>query len=200
MPEHWTLVAAIVFAASGALGGHGIPQAAEIAMLRHGDSVNSLVYDTSFYPDHKAPGEYVRHRLKPEDIVIAEDPLEQRWYIGRIDYWFHDLPNVRRFLYRDRDDRLRDIYVSSILLDDETLFRALLRESAKHVWFITSGERQEKRDFYLSKWQSRWLDSLEQSSRPAFEGRDGIARVYCLNCPDDRAEIVPLALRADSLH
>ena len=50
------------------------------------------------------------------------------------------------------------------------------------VWFITSGETEPNREWYLSENQRRWLANLEDSLRPSFVGRDGVTTVYCLNC------------------
>ena len=42
---------------------------------------------------HEVSGEVVEagagvEGLAPGDLVIAEDPLQQRWYVGQTDFWF----------------------------------------------------------------------------------------------------------------
>jgi hypothetical protein len=59
---------------------------------------------------------------------------------------------------------------------------SLLAHAAGRVWVITSGETYVERDYYLDDAQRRWLDSLEATLAPVFTGRDGVTRVYCLNC------------------
>ena len=68
--------------------------------------------------------------LEPGDIVIGEDAMELRWYAGQTDYWFRSLDDAGRYLYRDENDILRDIYVGAALLDgapeDDVLRRAAM--------------------------------------------------------------------------
>ena len=49
-----------------------------------------------YFPDHAATGRYVAARLRPDDVVIATDVLQQRWYVGRADYWLRSLKDVAR--------------------------------------------------------------------------------------------------------
>lgn len=176
------LVAAAAIAVSGAVRGHGIPGAARVVTLKHGEPVNELVHVYSFRPDHEASGEFVRRKRGLQDVLIAEDPLQQRWYAGRVDYWFRSYADSRRFLYEANDGRLRDIYVNSAPLHAESLLDSLVQRTAGSVWFVTSGETAFARQYYLEPWQQAWLDSLESARSPAFIGRDGVTRVYCLNC------------------
>lgn len=175
-------VAAVV-AVSGVLGGHGVPQARHMVMLRHGEPVQATMHMVPFRPDHAAPGRFVAERRRPGDVVIAEDPLQQRWYAGPVDFWLRSFADGRQFVYRAPDGALRDIYVNSQILRDVALVDSLLTHAAGRVWVITSGETYGERDYYLDDAQRRWLDSLEATLAPAFTGRDGVTRVYCLNCP-----------------
>ncbi|MGI9302053.1 MAG: ArnT family glycosyltransferase, partial [Gammaproteobacteria bacterium] len=119
--ERTSVAAAAAIAVSGVLGGHGIPQAVAAATLTHGDKVSQLSFGYPFYPDHQGPGEFVRQRLVDGDIVVAEDALQQRWYVGKVDYWLRDPVNSRQFLYRSPAGYLRDIYVSSTALTPELM-------------------------------------------------------------------------------
>jgi hypothetical protein len=178
----WSLSLAVIIVASGLLGGHGIPQALNIVMLKHGDPVDPWIYTYAFYPDHKTPGEFVRHSLALDDIVIAEDPLQQRWYAGRADYWLRNPTDARRFTHKASDGQLRDIYVNSRLLQHENDLRLAVNEARGRVWIITSGENYGRRDSSLSPEQKRWLESVENTLHPAFIGQDKVTKVFCLNC------------------
>jgi hypothetical protein len=180
--EKSALALACGIVVSGVLTGYGIPQSLKIATLVPGERVDQRIYAYPFYPDHKSPGEFVRRNLGPNDIVIAEDPLEQRWYVGRADYWFRRLEDARPFTYEIASHNRRDIYVDSILLDDLKALNSIIQRARGRVWFITSGETYPKRDYYLSPEQARWLRSLEKTRQPVFVGRDKITKVFCLNC------------------
>lgn len=172
-----------VVVASGILGGHGIPQAAHLVGLEHGEPMNRIAQMFPFRPDHRGPGLYVRETRGPGDLVIAEDPLMQAWYAGPIDYWFRRLGDMRQFLEVQEDGTVRDIYVGSIPLPDPARVDSLAGAAPGRVWFITSGETQSAADYYLTPEQRAWLDSLENARRPVAVGEDGVTSVYCLNCP-----------------
>jgi len=179
------LVAVVTIAGSGVLGGHGVPSAFGAATLKHGDKTNVATLGYPFYPDHQAPGQFVRQHRAPRDIIVAEDVLQQRWYVGSVDYWLRDYVESRKFLYQDPDGRLRDMYVNSIAATPDVL-EFLSGFNGARVWVITSGETYPKREYYLNTVQQRWLHALETTRVPVFSGRDGVTKVYCLNCPGIR--------------
>ncbi len=172
----------IVIVASGILGGHGIPQAIKVATMSYGDSIDRYALGFLFYPDHKSPGLFVKQHMKPGDIVIAEDALQQYWYVGQVDYWLRDPAGSARYLYRGSDGLLHDIYVDSIAASNEIL-STIDAITDRQIWVITSGETRHAQNSYLNVEQQHWLEALRKNNPPVFTGKDGVTRVYCLNCP-----------------
>lgn len=169
---------------SGALGGHGLLQAVRVVGLNHGEPVNEAVHMYPFRPDHASAGQFVREQRAENDIVIAEDPLQQMWYVGApIDYWLRSYQDSRGFLSRAADGGLRDIYVGSRLLETPLPLDSMIENPGDRVWLITSGETLPRRSYFLNPAQRQWLDSLENVRPPSFVARDGATKVYCLNCP-----------------
>lgn len=179
----------IVVVASGVLGGHGVPQAWKMLRLQHGEPVNAFLHTYPFRPDHRGAGRFVRRVRESGDVVIAEDPMEQRWYAGAADFWFRRYGDARRYLYAANDGRLRDIYVNSAILPEASAVDSVLQVAAGRVWFITSGETVKERESYLSPAQRSWLDSLQLARTPAYTAGDDVTKVYCLNCSE--GEFVP---------
>ena len=173
---------ALLVIASGLLGGHGLPQSLRALNLKYGEDADYQILTYPYYPDHQAPGRFVKARLQPGDVVVAEDPLQQWWYVRRVDYWLRNPDNHRAFLHRGGDGLMRDNYVASAVLTPELLTRLGQRGTGR-VWVITSGETAFKRDYYLSAAQRAWLETLEKTQSPRFTGRDGVTQVYCLGCP-----------------
>jgi len=165
---------------SGVLGGHGIPQAIKIMTLDYGENVNQHALGFPFYPDHQGAGEFVKASLRPDDIVIAADMLQQKWYVNRVDFWLAHNENVSPFLYKNNAAQTRDIYVSSTLLADN-LLDSFLKPEAGRVWIITSAEAAANPEQYLSSVQTEWLEHISSLYQPAYTARDGVTQVYLLN-------------------
>ena len=182
----WGQVAATALALlvvlSGATGAHGIVPTVRVASVDHGEPLDLYSNSFVFVPDHRSPGQYVRRNLDAGDVVIAEDFKAQFVYVGQVDYWFRRAGDARKFLYLASDGRPRDVYVNSALLSTVSGMEEVVRSAAGRVWLITSGETASRKDWYLSKEQRSWLDSLEATVQPAFVGEDGVTSVYCLNC------------------
>jgi len=171
----------VLLVLSGVLGGHGLIPAYKAGTVQHGEALNEAALVFAIYPDHKFPGEFVARHRRPNDIVIAEDALVQRWYAGKIDYWLRNRKTHMRYLHKDDDQHFRDIYVNSIIATQDLLY-SLADIKDRRIWIITSSETLEERDHYLNKEQQQWLEDLEANQTPLFTGKDNITKVYCLNC------------------
>jgi len=174
-------VCLIIF--SGILGGHGLLPSYKVATVDYGDRLNKQALIFPFYPDHKNPGEYVAAHRQDNDIVIAEDVIQQRWYAGKIDYWLRQYDDVKgnHFTFLREDQKLYDIYANSAIATAEIL-KSLSRDKSRRTWLITSGETHHEHDLYLREDQQQWLEGIESTHTPVFTGKDNITQVYCLNC------------------
>lgn len=172
----------VVVALSGLTGGHGIAPAYEVATLEHGEPVNEYTHIVPFRPDHRSPGLYVRRHLAEGDIVIAEDPIVQQVYAGQVDYWLRSPWDARAFLYLGPGGRPRDMYIGSLLLPNADEIEAAVDSAEGRAWLITSGETASRPEWYLSRSQRAWFDSVKAVRSPAFVGEDGHTRAFCLNC------------------
>lgn len=178
------MVFSILVVISGIPGGHGLFDAYKVATLGYGDNANRIALIFPVYPDHKHPGKYVARHSNSDDLILAEDILQQQWYAEKVDYWLRNHHSHMSYLYKDSDQRMRDIYVNSIAATAEIL-ADLETETSTKIWLITSAESHHERKYYLSDAQLAWLESIEESHTPVFTGMDGISRVYCLHCPDN---------------
>jgi hypothetical protein len=106
-----------------------------IALAR---SVNS---GYALHPDHKGAAEFIQSLdLEPDTILIAEDVLQQTYYLGRVDYWLTAVDNVRRFSIV-RNGRIVDQYTATpIIGSGEELTTVLDAAGQSHVYIVGSGE------------------------------------------------------------
>ena len=176
---------ALAIILSGVLGGHGAISAYRAATLTYGDQTNQEAHIFPVHPDHKHTGEFVAAHSNSNDIIIAEDVIQQQWYAERVDYWLRDPQTHKKYLFSDTDNELHDIYVNSIVATPEVLNK-LLALNNKRIWLITSGETFHQRQHYLSKKQRLWLETIEKNNQPVFTGKDNISFVYCLNCENSQ--------------
>lgn len=160
----------------GVLGSHGVYQATNAATLDYGDRIPIFGWP---YPDHKTAGEYVRSQLRESDLVIAEDTIEQRWYVGRVDYWLRNHTNHGWSLYEIAEGEYRDIYVDSTIVTPQIL-QQLKTTKDRRIWLITSAETSATLEHYLSKEQIDWLNGIKATHQPAYTGKDNITEVYLL--------------------
>ena len=171
----------LILPASGVLGGHGVPQAIRTVPGDHGMLIYSNHIQGIIYPDHRSLGCFVRGHLKASDIVVAQDALQQYWYVGKVDYWLRNPGSINSFMFRS-NGVLKDIYVLSEPTSDEIIKE--LRDSNKRIWIITSGEVYNFKDHFLgvNTPQRKWIDHIENSSKPLITGLDNASAVYCINC------------------
>lgn len=177
------MVAMLALASSGVVSGHGAPQALRAVGVSYGDPLDIPVHMFPTRPDHAGAGQFVRERLRTEDLVVAEDPLQQHWYIGRVDYWLRSLADARPFLSRTEGGTLTDVYVGSELLEDPQSLLERVDRTGERVWVITSAETLGRPTYYLSGDQRSFLRSVSERGRKMYAGRDGATDVFCLNCP-----------------
>ncbi len=72
---------------------------------------------TAHYPDHKGAAQFIRSQnITPDDILIAEDVLQQTYYLGRVDYWLFSRKHARLYVQRV-DGVIRDFYTSTRVID-----------------------------------------------------------------------------------
>ena len=138
----------------------------------HGDT---NIENGRYFPDHASVGNFVRDRLQPDDVVVATDVLQQRWYVGRADYWLRNERDVQIYVYEGIDNRIRDIYVNAEYLSQDRA-EALL-EGNKRVWVIISSIDVEE-DWAFSAKERTFLDAVKAQGPARFTGRDGRSAVY----------------------
>ena len=130
------------------------------------------------HPDHKGAAEFIQS-LGPSDnaVLIAEDSLQQAYYLGGVDYWLREISDVASYSIV-RDGKLIDQYTGAIVIGTGEELNAVLDEHRdKDVYIIGSGE-----NFVGSSrlFRGRGIDDILQSQRLkiVFTGRDGKTRVW----------------------
>lgn len=152
------------------------------------------------YPDHKGAADFMRtQRIVPQDIVVAEDPQQQVYYFGPVDYWLMSRKHARRFVH-EVNREIRDFYTGSLVIDSgEALAQLLERHPERRIFIVGSGEnrRDERREL-------RGFGIFEMLESDRFEvlfvGRDGFTKVWRARArPGAQPTVAPLERSRDTL-
>jgi len=138
--------------------------------------VRKLKADPSMFPDHKGAAYFVKSiELKPQDIVIVEDMLMQKFYLGRIDYWLRSFKDAKRFVTR-KDGKLVDIYTYTPLIGSGVGLENIIKKQARgDIYLIGSGETADAEQYYLGNGIQEIIDAYKP--RTLFTGVDNKTKV-----------------------
>lgn len=146
-------------------------------------------YDAGYadHPDHKGAAEFMRSvGIRPGDIVVAEDALQQAYYLGRVDYWLLG-KNVALAFCENKNGEIRDFYTGAKLLGTGADLDALVaRPDRRAIYVIGSGENQEDGRRFM---RSFGIYEALQSNRfhVVYTGRDRLTKVWKVDEPDKLA-------------
>lgn len=167
------------FAPSGTTAAAQVLAAIIAALLMINPARAASVVNAGYriHPDHQGAAEFMRsQRMAPEDIVLAEDVLQQTYYLGSVDYWLIGRRVARNYVKLE-GDHFVDFYTGTPVVSSVELLDALLEQHAdKRVFVIGSGENQRDGRRYV---RGADLHAVLESQRfeVVFTGRDGLTRV-----------------------
>jgi hypothetical protein len=131
------------------------------------------------HPDHKGAAEFMRgQNLVPEDVIIAEDVLQQTYYLGKgqVDYWLMSRNHARRYVEL-KDGKIRDFYTGAGVISSAQMLEELLRRERGHrIFVIGSGENQSDH----RKGMRGDMDGVLRSAQfeVIYKGRDRLTKVW----------------------
>lgn len=93
------------------------------------------------HPDHKGAAEFVRAQdIIEEDVLVAEDVLQQTYYLGKVDYWLIGPKVARRFVERT-EQGIVDIYTGTPVIASAAQLEQLVRDNeSRRIFIIGTGE------------------------------------------------------------
>ena len=130
------------------------------------------------YPDHEGAARFIKGlELDPSAVLIAEDVLQQTYYLGQVDYWLREIDNAHGYAVV-QDGRLVDQYTATpVLGTGEALLRVLEQNPDRDVYIIGTGENfTDGRQIFRGRGIAEVLES--DRLEVVYEGRDGKTRVW----------------------
>ncbi len=137
----------------------------------------------STHPDHKGAAQFVAHlHPGPHDIIIAEDVLQQTYYLGHVDYWLVNKEVAAPYMHRV-NGRWLDFYTDTPLIGTGSELERLIEKPDRGaIYVIGSGENQED-----GRTLMRGFGIAQALRSPPFRsvyvGRDGVTRVWKVDPP-----------------
>jgi 4-amino-4-deoxy-L-arabinose transferase-like glycosyltransferase len=132
----------------------------------------------SIHPDHEGAAEFMRSlTLEPKDIVLAEDVIEQTYYLDHVDYWLIGKRVASEFAEQS-NGRTLDIYTHTPIIESGAALAELIaRPERGAIYVIGSGEDQEDGRRFV---REAGIDDLMKSKtfHVVFTGRDGLTHVW----------------------
>jgi hypothetical protein len=173
-------------ASPGGVSAAWVPAAAVVALILVVNPVQvARAVDTGYasHPDHKGAAEFVAHlHPGPHDIIIAEDVLQQTYYLGHVDYWLVNKQVAASYMHRVQG-RLLDFYTDTPLIGTGSELEQLVeRPDRGAIYVIGSGENQED-----GRGLMRGFGIAQALHSPPFHcvyvGRDGLTQVWKVDAP-----------------
>ena len=161
--------------------GAGPGQALSIINRRYNDPIDAEIITRSGrfeQEDNANTGLYVKHFLKPDDIVIAIHVVFQKVYVGRVDYWLWSGGPGTWDAWEKTPDGWKDFYVGARWLNNlDDLKKVTEGNPGRRVWLVgsTSLVRRDHIDQAISDYLGTQKDKV------VFRGWDGISEVYLWN-------------------
>jgi 4-amino-4-deoxy-L-arabinose transferase-like glycosyltransferase len=183
------VTAAATDASHGAFG-WGVAIAAAVACLLVVNPVRvARAVDSGYasHPDHKGAAEFIESMHPgPHDVLVAEDVLEQTYYLGHVDYWLVNKNVAAAFLHEVHGKRL-DLYTDTpVIGTGDELQKLVERADRGAIYVIGSGENQEDGRRFM-----RGFGIYETLESPHFQvvyrGRDGLTKVWRVAPPRQAA-------------
>ena len=165
------------------LWGSWVAAAACVAAVNPVEVVVSVGAGYANHPDHKGAAEFVESlHPGPKDIIVAEDVLQQTYYLGHVDYWLVNKQVAAPFMHRV-NGRWLDFYTDTPLIGTGLELEELVeRPNRGAIYVIGSGENQEDGRSLM-----RAFGISEALRSPPFQlvyrGRDGLTRVWKVDPP-----------------
>lgn len=142
------------------------------------------------HPDHKGAAEFIKaQNIVDADVIIAEDVLQQTYYLGSVDYWLMSRHHARRYVEL-KNGRIQDFYTGAGVISSAAMLEELLRKERGHrVFVIGSGENQSDK----RKGMRGDMDAVLHSKQfeVVYEGRDGLTQVWRATAAPPASGAVP---------
>lgn len=125
------------------------------------------------FPDHRGAAYFIQSlHLTSDDIVIAEDVLQQVYYNVKVDYWLRGLNDAKNFV-REEDGVLADIYTGTPLIGTGEELEKILKDYNKgYIYIVGSGETFDKEEYYLSNGIVDIINKYIPDSEVVYRGCD----------------------------
>lgn len=125
--------------------------------------------------DHRGVGEYARHYLQDNDLVVAIHVVFQYIYAGRVDYWLWTGGPGTWDAWEKTPEGWKDFYIGAKWINNLADLQRVIEENPKRrIWLITCPSIV--RVDHINQEIATFIKS--HSDKLVFRGKDEISEVY----------------------
>ncbi len=162
---------------------------AAVCIVNPAEAADRIHAGYRLFPDHKGTAEFLKSQnIQDDDIILAEDVLQQTYYLGKVDYWLIG-PAVARKYVMSKEGEVVDFYTGTPVIVSEAMLDVVLLENPnKRIFVVVSGEERET-DRRHARGPELYAALNSARFETLFVGRDGASKVLRV-VPNVAAEIV----------
>lgn len=132
------------------------------------------------YADHQGAARYIQSlELGPEAVLIAEDILQQTYYLGDVEYFLREYDNARKYAVIEDGQAVDQYTGATVIGSGAALLEVLEANRGKPVYIIGSGDNVRDGQWIRRGWG---IDDVLRSDllELVYTGRDGKTQVWRL--------------------
>ena len=164
--------------------GVGLGKVNTIVNRQYGDRIQTDIISRSGrhqHYDHRGPGEYVRHFLQEEDLVVAIHVVFQHIYAGRVNYWLWSGGPGTWDAWEETSEGWKDFYIGARWINNLGDLKQVLENNPdRRVWIVASPSIL-RRD-HIKEDIALFIKS--DPEKLVFRGKDSMSEVYLWNETD----------------
>jgi 4-amino-4-deoxy-L-arabinose transferase-like glycosyltransferase len=150
-----------------------------VVFINPGAMMVAASNDYRSHPDHKGAAQFIRSLPPgPGDLLIAEDSINQTYYLGRVDYRLINRDVARTHSILDAGTLLGQYTGTPVIGTGEELKAIVEQHGDGEIYIISSGESYFVEGANLTRGQGIYEFLKSDRIKVLWEGRDGNTRVW----------------------
>ena len=144
-----------------------------------GKGCATIINSCEVLPDHRGQASFIQGLgVSEQKIVVAEDVLQQTYYLGAVDYWLLKAEHANQFV-RNNKGTLLDIYTGTPTLTNADSLRDLLQSTPRPAIYVVMNPEAQAKDGLSHHLDSDMNEVLSMQNRElVYSGKQGREKIW----------------------